>query len=102
MTLLVFYIGLCALLGWWGSRLSFGFWGYFFISLFFTPLLGFLFVIGSGERKPSAPISKIVAEIEELRSYVAKFQSAGLTAKETKDLVDRIATLERLVRYERI
>jgi len=99
MSLLVFYIGLCALIGWCGSKLRFGFWGYFFFSLVFTPLLGLLFVIGSGKRKPSAQISKIAGEIEELRSYVAKFQSVGLTAEETKALVDRIATLQRSVMY---
>ena len=99
MSLLVFYIGLCALVGWCGSKLRFGFWGYFFISLIFTPVLGLLFVIGSGKPKPPAPITRIVREIEELRSYVAKFQSVGLTADETKDLADRIATLQRLVMY---
>jgi hypothetical protein len=99
MLLVVFYIGLCAVIGWCGSKLRFGFWGYFFLSLVFTPLVGLLFVVGSEKRKPSAQLNKIVGEIEELRSYVAKFQSVGLTAEETKDLVDRIATLQRSVMY---
>jgi hypothetical protein len=99
MLFLVFYIALCALVGLCGAKLRFGFWGYFFISLIFTPLIGLLFVVGSEKRKPSPQINKIVGEIEALRSYVAKFQSVGLTAEETKDLVDRIATLERSVIY---
>jgi hypothetical protein len=99
MLFLAFYLGLCALVAWCGSNRRFGFWGYFFFSLIFTPLFGLLFVIGSDRPKPSTRINRIVEEIEELKSYVAKFQSVGLTAVETKDLVDRIATLQRSVMY---
>jgi len=99
MSLLVFYIGLCALIGLCGSKLRFGFWGYFFFSLIFTPLLGLFVVVGSDRRKPSARVNRIAEEIEDLRSYVAKFQSVGLTAKETKELVDRIAALRRSVMH---
>jgi hypothetical protein len=104
MLFLAFYLGLCALVGWCGANRRFGFWGYFFFSLIFTPLLGLLFVIGSGKPMPmpSSRINRIVGEIEELKSYVARFQSVGLTAAETKDLVDRIATLKRSVLYDTI
>ena len=38
-----------------GRRRMFGFWGYFFCSLLLTPILGFLFVIGSGKPPPPPP-----------------------------------------------
>jgi hypothetical protein len=102
MLFLAFYLGLCALVGWCGSNRRMGFWGYFFFSLIFTPLLGLLFVIASDRPVPSSRINRIAGEIEELKSYVARFQSVGLTAAETKDLVDRIATLQRSVIYDTI
>jgi hypothetical protein len=102
MQFLAFYLGLCAVVGWCGLNRRFGFWGYFFFSLIFTPLLGLLFVIASDRPRPATRISRIIGELKELKSYVARFQSVGLTAAETKDLVDRIATLERSVMYETI
>ncbi len=36
------YLGLCALIGYVGREKKFGFVGNFFISLFFTPLVGFV------------------------------------------------------------
>ena len=33
-----------------GSNRKFGFWGYFFASLLFTPMIGVLLVIGSDKR----------------------------------------------------
>lgn len=35
-----------------GRKRKFGFWGYFFASLLFTPLVGLLFVIASGPAQP--------------------------------------------------
>lgn len=39
---LIVYLGLCALIGYVGREKKFGFVGNFFISLFFTPLVGFV------------------------------------------------------------
>jgi hypothetical protein len=37
-----------------GINRKFGFWGYFFFSLIFTPILGILLVLASDPRKRSA------------------------------------------------
>jgi hypothetical protein len=39
------YVGLCVLLGYVGREKKFGFVGNFLASLFFTPLLGFVFYL---------------------------------------------------------
>lgn len=45
------WIALSLLVGYVGRRRKFGFWGYMFVSLFLTPLVGFLTVLSSDERK---------------------------------------------------
>src|SRR5271165_134539 len=102
MLYLVLYMGFCALVAWFGSKRRLGFWGYFFCSLIFTPLIGLLLVVGSDKATVPSQISKFVSELDELRSYVAKFQSAGLTPAETRDLVDRLTALQRSVMYKTI
>ena len=37
-----------------GRNRKFGFWGYLFCSLFFTPIVGLLLLIGS-DRRPGSP-----------------------------------------------
>ena len=38
-----------------GKSKKFGFWGYLFCSLFFTPLVGFILVLASDSKKASPP-----------------------------------------------
>jgi hypothetical protein len=45
------YFAICLLIGIFGMRRKFGFWGYFFSSLLLTPVIGILLVIGSDPRK---------------------------------------------------
>ena len=45
------WIALSLLVGYVGRRRKFGFWGYMFVSLFLTPLVGFLTVLSSDARK---------------------------------------------------
>lgn len=47
---MLIYVGLCLILGFVGRDHKFGFWGYFFCSLFLTPLLGVLLVVASDKR----------------------------------------------------
>jgi hypothetical protein len=47
MMRLVIYFILCALVATMGKHRKFGFWGYFFCSVIFTPLIGLLLVLGS-------------------------------------------------------
>jgi len=96
---LLAYIGICSLVGWFGSERRFGFWGYFVCSFIFTPIVGLLLIIGSDKSKSPSQVNRIVRELDELRSHVAKFQSAGLAPKETAELVDRITFLLRSVPY---
>jgi hypothetical protein len=46
----------CLIVGLCGARRKFGFWAYFVISVFLTPLIGLLVVFASDPRPPtSAP-----------------------------------------------
>lgn len=45
------WIALSLLVGYVGRHRKFGFWGYMFVSLFLTPLVGFLTVLSSDARK---------------------------------------------------
>lgn len=42
---ILFYLGICVLIGYLGREKRFGFVGNFLASLFFTPLLGFVFYL---------------------------------------------------------
>jgi hypothetical protein len=44
------YLGLCVLIAMIGSKRKFGFWGYFFCSLFLTPIIGAIVMLGSDNR----------------------------------------------------
>ncbi|MDL2207792.1 hypothetical protein LJB82_03615 [Desulfovibrio sp. OttesenSCG-928-M16] len=43
----ILYILCCMFIAWLGRNYRFGFWGYFFACLFFSPLIGCLLVIAS-------------------------------------------------------
>lgn len=43
----VFYLLAALCIGFWGRNYRFGFWGYFFASFLFSPLIGTLMVIAS-------------------------------------------------------
>jgi len=45
------YVGLCFLAGFAGRRRRIGFWGYFFSSLIFTPVIGLLFLFFATPRR---------------------------------------------------
>ena len=48
MIIFVFgYLGFCLLLALLGNSRKFGFWGYFFCSLFLTPIIGAIILLGS-------------------------------------------------------
>lgn len=50
MIFTIVYIGLCLIIALIGSNRKFGFWGYFFCSLFLTPVIGALVLLASDER----------------------------------------------------
>lgn len=47
--LILIYIFICYLVAFMGKNRKFGFWGYLFLSLFMTPIVGILFVIASNK-----------------------------------------------------
>jgi len=49
---IIIYLALCALVGLIGKNRKFGFWGYFFASIIFTPIGGLLLIVPS-EKHPS-------------------------------------------------
>jgi hypothetical protein len=49
------YLGLCALLGYVGREKKFGFVGNFFISLFLSPLVGFVVWLLESDKKSEKP-----------------------------------------------
>jgi uncharacterized membrane protein len=55
----LFYLACSALVAYLGRNYRFGFWGYFFASLFFSPLVGFILVIAAKPaRNPSSDIDR--------------------------------------------
>ena len=55
IVLAVFYLGLCALVGYLGRDRKFGFWGYLAASLLLDPIIGFLLVLASDKKAIAAP-----------------------------------------------
>lgn len=53
MIIVLVYIVLCLIIALIGSNRKFGFWGYFFCSLFLTPIIGSIILLGSDERPKS-------------------------------------------------
>ncbi len=51
MQYILLFLLLCVLVGLLGDHRKWGFWGYFFASLLFTPVMGLLFVLASDPRK---------------------------------------------------
>ena len=47
MTYLVLYVVFSLVIGFLGTNRKFGFWGYFFYSLLFTPFLGIIILLAS-------------------------------------------------------
>jgi len=59
MILNLLYITLCFVIAFIGSNRKFGFWGYFFCSIFLTPLIGALVLVASDPRpKPQKKCPK--------------------------------------------
>lgn len=54
MTYAIAYIILSLMVGLLGTNRKFGFWGYFFYSLLFTPFLGVIILCASSRRPPEA------------------------------------------------
>jgi hypothetical protein len=52
LTILLLYFGLCWLVALLGRQRKWGFWGYFWSSVFMSPLLGVLFLLAS-DPKPN-------------------------------------------------
>lgn len=52
MSYIVFYILVSFIVAALGVNRKFGFWGYFFYSLLFTPFLGFILLMASSRKIP--------------------------------------------------
>jgi hypothetical protein len=57
VTLLIIELVLSLIIGFLGRHKKFGFWGYFFASLLFTPLVGLLLVLASDPRVSNPRVS---------------------------------------------
>jgi len=53
---ILIYLGLAALIGYFGKDRKFGFWGYFFCSLLFTPLVGLVIVLATYKRSEAVAV----------------------------------------------
>lgn len=45
--IIVAYFAVCVIVAWLGSRRKWGYWGYLWSSVLFTPVVGFLLVMAS-------------------------------------------------------
>ena len=57
LLLMLLWVGLAALVGYLGRQRTFGFWGYFFVSLLLSWAVGLLVVAFSKRRVPASPPS---------------------------------------------
>lgn len=58
------YLILCVIVGMLGSRTQIGFWGFFFLSFLFTPLIGFMIVIlGQPRSVPKTTVRQKVVHV---------------------------------------
>jgi len=55
MTFFLVYVGLCFLVAAVGKKRPLGFWGYFFSSFLFTPLVGLLLLMAAGKKRVGYP-----------------------------------------------
>lgn len=55
------YLALCVLVAYWGQRRKWGYWGYLWSSVLFTPLLGALFVLAAD---PPPKRTKVPARVQ--------------------------------------
>jgi len=55
MTFFLVYVGLCFLVAAVGKTRPLGFWGYFFSSFLFTPLVGLLLLLAAGKKRVRYP-----------------------------------------------
>jgi hypothetical protein len=51
MMIALAYLGVCFLIALIGTNRKFGYWGYFFCSLFMTPVVGVIVLLGSDKRQ---------------------------------------------------
>jgi len=49
--LILIYLFICYIVALMGRNRKFGFWGYLFLSIFMTPLVGIIFVIASDKQE---------------------------------------------------
>ncbi len=53
MSYIILYVFFSIIIGLLGTNRKFGFWGYFFYSLLFTPFLGVIILLASAKKEPS-------------------------------------------------
>ena len=51
-TYILYYVIICFVIGLLGMNRKLGFWGYFFFSFLFTPVLGVVILLASDRRPP--------------------------------------------------
>jgi hypothetical protein len=51
LTITIIYVALAILIGVCGREQRFGFWGYFFVTLLLTPIMGLLLLVATGGGK---------------------------------------------------
>lgn len=54
----IFFILSALLIGFCGRKHRFGFWGYFFATLLFTPLVGLLMLISASNEKKTQDVTR--------------------------------------------
>ena len=52
MSYMILYVFFSIIIGLLGTNRKFGFWGYFFYSLLFTPFLGVIILLASDKKAP--------------------------------------------------
>jgi len=51
LALILIWLAVSMIIAFFGRKRKFGFWGYFILSLVFSPLIGFIVLLGSDPKK---------------------------------------------------
>lgn len=68
LILILFYVLLCNVIAFFGRRYRLGYWGYFFLSLFLTPLAGLIALIAATPIDSSDKCRQCCEELERERN----------------------------------
>jgi len=94
----LFYVLFALGVGWLGANRKFGFWGYFFCSLIFSPITGFIAVLASDKRRIEPLKEAALQELQGISSTLQNPGECGLSEEQVAMMRQRLDSVGRLIR----